>query len=359
MAALEVFSIALYIALSGLAYGLARRQESRGGAALWATLAALTLFYGVKDFIPPVSFESPIMTNVNPSPTQIDYQASWQRVRTLRPNVSAWQYQIEAAAQHCGIDPMLIAAVMSQESNGDPNAVGGQGEIGLMQIMPFADRPLAQLRADPSFNIQWGGCLLGNHLRQTGDAWEAFKRYNGSGSEAERYANKVSAIYNSFVVSAAPTVQMTGQITHPPMRGPRLTKAYGIPVSYQRAGYHTGLDLGIDIDDGIYAVGNGIIEHVGPLYCNLPGKCRGPYSIVLRLGEGLYATYSHNKEAFVEVGQVVQGGQHIGTVGSLGYSSGPHLHFEICSGCKWTGDWVQPFSPEQFIDPLPYFKGGF
>lgn len=360
----------LFIALSMLALGLATRQRAKSGTVLWATLAAMTFFFGIKDYL-PVSQGVPMITNVNPNPTQVDYQANWQQVTALYPNVSAWQYQIETAAQNCGVDPLLVAAVMTQESKGDPNVCSNMGACGLMQLMPGTAQQMNVTNPfDPSQNVTGGSCYLRQMFDRYGQLDIALAAYNaGPGNvdnyggippfaETQKYVRNVTYFYEQYRGASQAAPQMTGQITHPPMRNPRLTKAYGVPVSYQAAGYHTGLDLGIRNDDGIYAVGNGVIVHVGPVYLNQPGKGRGPYSIILQLGEGLYATYGHNKETFVAVGDVVQGGQRIATVGNLGYSYGEHLHFEVCQGCQWTGNWVKPFSPERFVDPLQFYQGG-
>ena len=337
---LELLRTVLLLALSLLAYGLARRQTSRASALLWIALALMTfLSSGLWQ-----EWVAPPVAHTTKAPVTQEDDLLWQRVYGKRPQVAAWRAEIEQAAAICQLSPFLIAAVMAQESNGEPNVTGAAGEIGLMQIMPFAERPLTWIRAHPTNNISWGACLLSSHLRRTGSLWHALKSYNGSGAQAARYADKVLAIYSSFI----------GLVSHSPMRGATLTKAWGVPVSYQRLGYHTGIDLSPGPDKYIYAVGEGKIIHVGPLYCNIAGKCRGPYAIIQQLAPTIYATYSHNAQSYVTIGQEVRAGQPIAKVGNLGYSYGSHLHFELCAGCIWTGDWTKPFSYEHFIDPQPF-----
>lgn len=337
----------LWLGLVGLAFGLARRQTTQFGVMLWASLAAMTLFYGINELSHTALSTHRVVVNVPVSNVQVSEEV-WARIWSQRPQVAVWRPQILEAAEVCDISPVLIAAVMSAESNGNANAVGAAGEIGLMQIMPFADRPLSRIRSEPAFNIKWGACLLRSKNPNV-SIWDALKQYNGDGEQAARYADKVLAIYNSF----------THDIAYEPMRGARLTKAYGVPVTYQRGGRHTGIDLSPGIDETIYAVADGVIKHVGPLYCNLPGKCRGPYSIVQHLPNGLYAIYSHNAQSYVKAGQAVRAGEPIAVVGNLGYSFGAHLHFELCAGCTWTGDWTTPFAKQRFIDPQPFLEGGF
>ncbi len=47
------------------------------------------------------------------------------------------------------------------------------------------------------------------------------------------------------------------------------------------------------------------------------------------IGDGIVTLYAHGSEILVEVNQVVGQGQAVLKVGSTGYSTGPHAHFEI------------------------------
>ena len=46
-------------------------------------------------------------------------------------------------------------------------------------------------------------------------------------------------------------------------------------------------------------------------------------------GNGKISIYGHLSKVVVEPGQYLTKGQYIGNVGSTGYSTGPHLHFEL------------------------------
>jgi len=51
--------------------------------------------------------------------------------------------------------------------------------------------------------------------------------------------------------------------------------------------------------------------------------------VVLDHGNGLETTYSHLSRALVTTGERVAGGQLIGRIGNTGWSTGPHLFFEV------------------------------
>lgn len=131
---------------------------------------------------------------------------------------------------------------------------------------------------------------------------------------------------------------------------------YGNKIAYQSCGFHTGLDICASQGAAIVALAAGKVVHVGPLWLDGAKQGRGPYSIVLDHGNGTYSTYGHNSKTIVAIGDDVNVGQKIGEVGSLGYSSGPHLHLEVLTNTAWTGNWRAPFANActKYVDPLKY-----
>lgn len=153
------------------------------------------------------------------------------------------------------------------------------------------------------------------------------------------------------------------QITAFPLNPmPAIFKPYGTPVDYQAGGIHTGIDISNLRVDGleppIFAVGGGVVVHVGPIYCDIVTACRGSNAIVIDHGGDLYSIYSHNSAASVAVGEPVTAGQRIGQQGNEGYSFGSHLHFEIHTGAPYSGNWQEPWLGGQFEDPVQYLPYG-
>ena len=94
---------------------------------------------------------------------------------------------------------------------------------------------------------------------------------------------------------------------------------------------HSGIDIGRTLSppksiDGaaIVAAGGGKVIYAG--YRNGYGN-----TVIIDHGNGVATLYAHQRTGGIKVsvGQTVDRGQRIGTVGSTGYSTGPHLHFEV------------------------------
>jgi murein DD-endopeptidase MepM/ murein hydrolase activator NlpD len=105
-----------------------------------------------------------------------------------------------------------------------------------------------------------------------------------------------------------------GEITSP--FGWRIHPVFGTQK------FHTGIDLGADYGDPIKAADSGVVIHADWL---------GGYgkAVIIDHGNGLQTLYAHNSELVVSNGQTVRKGQLISRAGSTGYSTGPHLHFEV------------------------------
>jgi murein DD-endopeptidase MepM/ murein hydrolase activator NlpD len=104
-----------------------------------------------------------------------------------------------------------------------------------------------------------------------------------------------------------------------PMAGGTYTVTRGF------SSWHTGIDLASSTGTSVYAANGGRVIFAG---WNNWGYGR---TIVISHGS-INTLYGHLNSVNVSCGQVVSMGQIIGTVGSTGNSSGPHLHFEIMYG---------------------------
>lgn len=105
-----------------------------------------------------------------------------------------------------------------------------------------------------------------------------------------------------------------------------------------RGGNHSGIDVGNGGINGanIYASKGGEVIVAEQTYRD--NYSYGKY-IVIDNGDGYQTLYGHCSAVNVSVGQIVNQGDVIGQVGSTGWSTGPHLHFEV----RVNGSKVDPF----------------
>ncbi len=109
-----------------------------------------------------------------------------------------------------------------------------------------------------------------------------------------------------------------------PVSGYRITDRFGMryhPILHTYR-MHTGVDLACPTGTTIHAAASGEIIFAGWL---------GAYgnAIIIDHGGGMNTVYGHCSRLLVRVGAVVKQGQSIGRVGSTGWSTGPHCHFEV------------------------------
>jgi len=102
------------------------------------------------------------------------------------------------------------------------------------------------------------------------------------------------------------------------------TSGYGMrtdPIQHKDIN-HPGFDLAAKVGTPVSAAAPGEIVHAGPAgtYGNL---------VIVRHGNGVETRYAHLSAVGVHVGDHVEANQPIGNVGTTGYSTGPHLHFEV------------------------------
>jgi hypothetical protein len=131
---------------------------------------------------------------------------------TYPENVLQWCTQIMRHAAKNNFDPNLIAAVIWQESGGNPSAYSKSGAVGLMQVMPrdgiaasfqcingpcFSNRPSINELEKPNFNIKYGTGMLAGLLQKHGNLREALKFY-GPVNVGYYYADKVLNIYQAY-----------------------------------------------------------------------------------------------------------------------------------------------------------------
>lgn len=109
-----------------------------------------------------------------------------------------------------------------------------------------------------------------------------------------------------------------------PLPGAAITSQFGPRVHpiFGTARMHDGIDYGAPQGMPIRTAAAGTVVAAG---------VRGGYgnATIVDHGGGVATLYGHQSEMYVAAGTAVRGGQVIGAVGSTGFSTGPHLHFEV------------------------------
>lgn len=118
-----------------------------------------------------------------------------------------------------------------------------------------------------------------------------------------------------------------------------LTRGFGPaldPFTGKRS-FHGGMDWALPPGSPVYAAGAGRVSQAGE-------DERWGYYLRLDHGRGIQTFYAHLQGLAVAKGQRVERRERVGAVGSSGFSSGPHLHFEL---------WVdgERVDPERFFLP--------
>lgn len=114
----------------------------------------------------------------------------------------------------------------------------------------------------------------------------------------------------------------TGQLMYPTI-GP-VTSNFGWrthPILGTER-FHSGIDFGADYGSLIYASAEGRV-----IYADWYGGYGN--AVIIDHGNGMTTLYGHCSELYVKDGDTVVKGQPISAVGSTGFSTGPHLHFEL------------------------------
>ncbi len=137
---------------------------------------------------------------------------------------------------------------------------------------------------------------------------------SGGGDMESREAVKGTS-FAPYHVSVSPVL---------PVENARITSRFGYrtnPVS-GNYGFHTGLDLAAAEGTPVSAVFYGRIIETGE------SDVWGKY-VLMEHSEKLRTYYCHLSEIYVQEDAIIRQGETVGLVGSTGWSTGPHLHFEV------------------------------
>ncbi len=106
-----------------------------------------------------------------------------------------------------------------------------------------------------------------------------------------------------------------------------ITSRFGMrlhPILHRRL-LHRGVDIAASMGSPVWATNGGTVSFVG---------VRGGYglAVIVDASDGSQELYAHLSAASVRKGARIHAGEVLGTVGSSGLSTGPHVHYEVREG---------------------------
>lgn len=157
----------------------------------------------IKSIIPPTIFISAVLA-LNGIATAIDHPELYNKIEpkvvsNIQIDVKGISNEmIDDIAVRSGVDPNIVKAIIVEESGGNPNAVGDNGEsIGLMQIQPkHHKKRMEELGIvslfDPQENVILGCSILSDLYDKYGNYEDALSVYNsGNTKDGKAYAERI------------------------------------------------------------------------------------------------------------------------------------------------------------------------
>jgi len=171
--------------------------------------------------------------------------------------------------------------------------------------------------------------VLGTPLFGKGTILDSSASKAAEKAAAEKAAADEAALRDAVAIKAAVEAKMKADAEaaanawHVPVRTYVLSSYYG---EWRGTVGHNGLDFAGPEGQDILAAKAGTVTYAG--WMDGYG-----YTVEIQHADGLTTLYGHlMSHPYVAVGQHVAGGQVVGPLGTTGFSTGPHLHFEVKSG---------------------------
>jgi murein DD-endopeptidase MepM/ murein hydrolase activator NlpD len=188
-----------------------------------------------------------------------------------------------------------------------------KNEIALLTQKLAAQKSEMQLQASAQE-------VLVNRLQTERAAYEAAQQRLESDSQ------QISTLIQELTITQTQGAQGTGQMQLPISNAP-ISSGFGWRVHpiFGTSRLHTGIDFAVASGTPVGAADSGTVL--------LAGWYGGyGYTIVISHGSDLTTLYGHNSDLLVQQGQTVGKGEPVALSGSTGFSTGPHVHFEVRKG---------------------------
>ncbi len=143
----------------------------------------------------------------------------------------------------------------------------------------------------------------------------------------EQSINELEAVSHDIQKELSKIPGYKGPVSTGPMIWPtqgRVSSPFGYRIHpiFKTKKLHTGIDIAAPMGRNIVAANDGKVLSAG--WRNGYGR-----TLMIDHGKGITTLYAHTSKLLVKKGDIVSKGQIVAKVGSTGYSTGPHLHFEV------------------------------
>jgi len=217
--------------------------------------------------------------------------------------------------------PAVGAVVSSSADKTDPKVVAAKVQAMFMELMIKAMEESVDAE-DGIFSSSSSSEIYRGMFREQLGAAMGSKLGGTLVEELEKSMNKS----REKLLNAAPPVdrpELDAPVSGLPVAG-IVTSQVGWrkdPISGAMA-FHKGLDIAAPQGTSIRAVASGTVIESGT---------KGEYgnAVVIQTDDGRRMLYGHNAANLVRVGERVQQGETIASVGATGKATGPHVHFEM------------------------------
>ncbi len=190
--------------------------------------------------------------------------------------------------------------------------------------LEIKQKELVNIQANQIDQKELLDCQKGEKQKLLGNVRQEKKALEQALNELERESQQLEAIIRQYQSGTTGSQAGTGTFTWPTPGCTRTTDEYGMrlhPILGERR-LHTGMDIAASMGDTIVAADSGTVIFAG--WMSGYGQV-----IIVDHNNGLSTLYAHQSSFLVSKGATVDKGQAIGKVGSTGWSTGPHLHFEV------------------------------
>ena len=190
--------------------------------------------------------------------------------------------------------------------------------------LEIKQQELANIQTDQIGQKEILDSQKGEKEKLLGSVRQERKKLEQALNELEQESRQLEAIIRQYESGNTSSQAGTGTFTWPTPGCAKVTSEYGMrlhPTLGERR-LHTGMDIAAPMGATIVAADSGTVIFSG--WMSGYGQV-----IIINHNNGLSTLYAHQSSFLVSKGVNVSKGQAIGKVGSTGWSTGPHLHFEV------------------------------